>query len=140
MGQVCLLSCPSHNRHCMKNGYADQGISVRKDFLDKVGMDIPTTYDEWETVLTAFKDKLGIEAPLFTSKYGIDNGEFMAGYGVAPYFYQVDGTVKYGPLEDGYKDYLTMMADWYKKGLIDPDFDTRTCTCLCRLGSDLIDE
>jgi putative aldouronate transport system substrate-binding protein len=112
----------------MKNGYADQGISVRKDFLDKVGMDIPTTYDEWETVLTAFKDKLGIEAPLFTSKYGIDNGEFMAGYGVAPYFYQVDGTVKYGPLEDGYKDYLTMMADWYKKGLIDPDFDTRTCT------------
>lgn len=112
----------------MKNGYADQGISIRQDFLKKVGMDVPTTYDEWEKVLTAFKDKLGIEAPFFTSKYGIDNGEFMAGYGIAPYFYQVDGTVKYGPLEDGYKDYLTMMADWYKKGLLDPDFDTRTCT------------
>ncbi len=106
-------------------GYADQGISIRKDFLDAVGMDVPTTYDEWEEVLTAFKDKLGIEAPLYTSKYGIDYGEFMAGYGVAPYFYQVDGEIKYGPMEDGYKEYLTMMHDWYKKGLLDQDFSTR---------------
>lgn len=106
-------------------GYADQGISIRKDFLDAVGMDVPTTYDEWEEVLTAFKDKLGIEAPLYTSKYGIDYGEFMAGYGVAPYFYQVDGEIKYGPMEDGYKEYLTMMNDWYEKGLLDPDFSTR---------------
>lgn len=109
----------------MENGYADQGISIRKDFLDKVNMDVPTTYDEWEEVLTAFKDELGIEAPLYTSKYGIDYGEFMAGYGVAPYFYQVDGEIKYGPMEDGYKDYLTMMHDWYDKGLLDPDFSTR---------------
>ena len=106
-------------------GYADQGISIRKDFLDAVGMDVPTTYDEWEEVLTAFKDELGIEAPLYTSKYGIDYGEFMAGYGVAPYFYQVDGEIKYGPMEDGYKEYLTMMNDWYEKGLLDPDFSTR---------------
>lgn len=110
----------------MENGYADQGISIRKDFLDKVGMDVPTTYDEWEKVLTAFKDQLGIEAPLYTSKYGIDYGDFMAGYGVAPYFYQVDGKIKYGPMEDGYKDYLTMMHDWYQKGLLDPDFSCRT--------------
>ncbi|WP_167836353.1 extracellular solute-binding protein [Lactimicrobium massiliense] len=109
----------------MENGYADQGLSIRKDFLDKVGMDVPKTYDDWEKVLTAFKDQLGIEAPLYTSKYGIDNGEFMAGYGVAPYFYQHDGQIKYGPMEDGYKDYLTMMHDWYEKGLLDPDFSTR---------------
>ncbi len=109
----------------MEEGYADQSLAIRQDFLDKVGMDVPTTYDEWETVLTAFKDQLGIEAPFYTSKYGIDNGEFMAGYGIAPYFYQVDGEVKYGPLEDGYYDYLTMMHDWYEKGLLDPDFATR---------------
>ncbi len=112
----------------MEDGYADQGISIRKDFLDKVGMDIPTTYDEWEAVLTAFKDQLGIEAPLYTSKYGIDYGEFMAGYGIAPYFYQVDGTIKYGPLQDEYKDYLTLLHDWYTKGLLDPDFATRQST------------
>nr|MCR5722590.1 hypothetical protein [Lachnospiraceae bacterium] len=49
----------------IEGGYADQGLSIRKDFLDKVGMDVPTTYDEWETVLTAFKDQLGIEAPFY---------------------------------------------------------------------------
>lgn len=59
--------------------YADWGPAIRKDFLDKVGMDVPTTYSEWETVLTAFKDQLGVEAPFYTSKYGIDTGEFMAG-------------------------------------------------------------
>ena len=112
----------------MESGYADQGISIRKDFLDKVGMDIPTTYDEWEKVLTAFKDELHIEAPLYTSKYGIDYGEFMAGYGIAPYFYQEDGTVKYGPMQDAYKEYLTLLNDWYKKGLLDPDFASRQST------------
>lgn len=112
----------------MESGYADQGISIRKDFLDKVGMDIPETYEDWEKVLTAFKDQLHIEAPLYTSKYGIDNGEFMAGYGIAPYFYQENGTVKYGPMQDAYKDYLTLLNDWYKKGLLDPDFATRQST------------
>lgn len=108
--------------------YADQGISIRKDFLDKVGLDVPTTYDEWETVLTAFKDELGIEAPLYTSKYGIDNGEFMAGYDTAPYFYQRDGVVQFGPMDDQYKEYLSLLHDWWEKGLLDKDFATRTST------------
>ncbi|MCF0110009.1 MAG: hypothetical protein HUJ57_08125 [Erysipelotrichaceae bacterium] len=112
----------------MENGYADQGLSIRKDFLDKVGMEVPTTYDEWTEVMTAFKEQLGIEAPFYTSKYGIDYGEFMAGFGVAPYWYQVDGKIMYGPMQDGYKEYLTFMHDWYEKGLLDPDFDTRQST------------
>lgn len=106
--------------------YADWGPSIRKDFLDKVGMDVPTTYSEWETVLTAFRDELGIQAPFYTSKYGIDTGEFMAGYDTAPYFYQRDGKVQYGPLDDQYRDYLTMLHDWWEKGLLDKDFATRT--------------
>ena len=105
---------------------ADQGLSIRKDFVDKVKMEVPTTYDEWETVLTAFKDQLGIEAPFYTSKYGIDNGEFMAGYDTAPYFYQRDGKVQYGPMDDQYRDYLGLLHDWWEKGLLDKDFATRT--------------
>ncbi|MBP5454434.1 MAG: hypothetical protein J6Y09_07500 [Lachnospiraceae bacterium] len=112
----------------MKDGYADQGLSIRKDFLDKVGKEVPTTYDEWEDVLTAFRDELGIEAPFYTSKNGIDHGEFMAGFGIAPRFYQVDGKVKFGPMEDAYKEYLTLMNDWYNKGLLDRDFATRKST------------
>ena len=112
----------------MESGYADQGIAIRKDFLDKVGETVPETYDDWERVLTKFKDQLHIEAPLYTSKYGIDYGEFMAGYGIAPCFYQVDGKVKYGPMEDAYKEYLTLLHSWYEKGLLDPDFSTRQST------------
>lgn len=112
----------------MESGYADQGISIRKDFLDKVGKEIPTTYAEWEDVLLAFKNELGIEAPFYTSKYGIDNGEFMAGYGVAKNFYVVDGQVKYGPMEDGFKEYLEMMNRWYELGILDRDFSTRQST------------
>ncbi|MEG2206657.1 MAG: hypothetical protein RR065_01000 [Clostridia bacterium] len=108
---------------------ADQGLAVRKDFLDKVGLDVPVTYDDWYVMLKAFKDQLGIEAPYYTSKYGIDvKGEMMAGFDTAPYFYQKDGAVKYGPLDDSYKEYLTMLNKWWNEGLLDRDFATRTST------------
>jgi len=107
----------------------EYGISIRQDFLSKVNLDVPTTYDEWYTVLKAFKEELGVEIPLYTSRYGIDIfGEFMAGYGTAPYFYQDGGTVKYGPLDDEYKEYLTMLNQWYSEGLLDTDFPTRNST------------
>jgi putative aldouronate transport system substrate-binding protein len=102
------------------------GLAIRRDFLEKVNRQIPTTYDEWYDVLSAFRDQLKIEAPFYTSKYGIDiTGEFMAGYGTAPYFYQVDGKVKYGPMDDSYREYLTMLNKWYNEGLLDRDFPTR---------------
>jgi putative aldouronate transport system substrate-binding protein len=40
--------------------------------------------------------------------------------------YQVDGVVKYGPIEEGYKKYLETMAKWYQEGLIYKDFFTYT--------------
>lgn len=38
----------------------ESGLAIRKDFLDKVNKDIPTTYDEWYDVLKAFRDELNI--------------------------------------------------------------------------------
>ena len=108
---------------------ADQGLAIRKDFLDRVGMDVPVTYDDWYNVLVAFRDELGIEAPYYTSKYGIDiTGEFMAGFDTAPYFYQRDGEVQFGPLDDSYRDYLVMLNKWWEEGLLDADFATRAST------------
>lgn len=34
-----------------------QGPIIRKDWLDELGLDVPTTIDEWHTMLQAFKDK-----------------------------------------------------------------------------------
>ncbi len=41
-------------------------------------------------------------------------------------FFQVDGTVKFGPMEDSYYDYLTMLHQWYEEGLIWNDFVSYT--------------
>lgn len=57
---------------------------------------------------------------------GIAKGEFMAGFDTAPYFYQRDGKVQFGPMDDQYKEYLEMLHRWWEEGLLDPDFATRS--------------
>ena len=101
------------------------GMQMRKDWLDELGMDVPTTYDEWEAALTGFKDQLGAYAPLSLTFNGFDtmNGGLSAGYGVwATWQLDETGKVNWGPAMDGWRDYLTKMNDWFEKGLIDPDF------------------
>ena len=101
------------------------GPVFRKDWLDELGLQAPTTISEWYTVLKAFKQK-GVEAPYLLDSRGYpDYGSVIGAYGVGAWFYQVDNKVKYGPIEQGYKDYLTEMNKWYKEGLIDKDFATR---------------
>lgn len=48
--------------------------------------------------------------------------EMTAGYDVGIDFYVQDGVVKYGLVEDGFYDYLTMMNRWYENGLLYADF------------------
>lgn len=106
------------------------GPVIRKDWLDDLSLNAPVTYADYHDVLTAFKIAYDASAPLFLSNAGVPNGDYLtAGYGVAGFnignqapYYQVDGVVKYGPIEDGFLEYLQMMKQWYDEGLIDPDF------------------
>ena len=101
------------------------GILVRKDWLDQMNMEVPETIEEWHAALKGFKEQFGAEAPLMIGSDGtMLFGAFMTAYGILPEFFQVDGTVKFGPAEPGYKDYVQMMRDWYAEGLIDPNFMT----------------
>lgn len=101
------------------------GLQLRKDWLDELGLDIPVTYDDWEEMLTAFKDKKGAYAPFALGSLGNTIfGEFSSGFGATHDYMNVDGTVTYGPITDGWRQYLSTMADWYKKGLINPDYMT----------------
>ena len=104
-----------------ENVSVNGGQIIRTDFLDAVGKDMPTTYDELEDVLTAFKDELNIPSPYWSNPAGYVV-EMTAGYGVYPGFYVEDGQVKYGFYEKGYFDYLTMMNRWYENGLLYADF------------------
>lgn len=108
------------------------GPVIRKDWLDALGMEIPTTYDEYYNVLSAFKTEMDCEAPLLMPYTGLTN-YFSLGYGVPGdlrngLFYVVDGEVKYAGLEQDYYDFVTLMSKWFADGLIDQDFLSRTTT------------
>lgn len=111
-----------------------QGPIIRKDWLDKLGLSVPTTIDEWHNMLVAFKTKdpsgTGKIVPFTSSLYGIAlNGfllahAFIGAWGIAMEFYQENGVVKYGMLQPEFKEFLSTMAKWYKEGLYDVDFPT----------------
>ncbi len=99
------------------------GLTYRKDWADELGILEPVTLDDWHTLLTAFKEQKHADAPLMISGDGfMVNSEFLSAFGVVKDFYQVDGKVKYGFVEEGMKDYVELMRQWYAEGLIDPDF------------------
>lgn len=101
------------------------GIIIRQDWLDDLGLQMPNTLDEWENVLTQFKDKKGAKAPFSAEMVNVFRcGAFSGAYGLQLGWYLDDGKVNYGYYADGYKDFLTKMNDWYEKGLIDRNFST----------------
>ncbi|WP_342760311.1 extracellular solute-binding protein [Paenibacillus sp. PK3_47] len=103
------------------------GPAIRQDWLDKLNLASPTTIDEWYTVLKAFKEQdpngngQADEIPIL-----IPAGElaFAGAFGTPNDFFQENNTVKYGPIEPGFKDYLATMNQWYSEGLLDKDFAT----------------
>lgn len=108
------------------------GLWIRQDWLDDLGLDTPVTFDDYHEVLTAFKNEKGATAPLILNFSGSD-GEFgtMSGGLNVLNSWQLDetGKVNFGPYMDAWKEYVTIMHQWYTEGLIDPDFmatDERT--------------
>lgn len=117
------------------------GPQVRADWLEKLGLGRPATIAEWHRVLTAFKTRdpngngLADEVPFSALTI---SGEktvpglppplwvFMGGFGLAPSFYQKDGRVHYSPAEPAYRQFLATMHQWYREGLLDPDYLSQT--------------
>lgn len=111
----------------------DLGPVVRADWLGELGMERPETYDELYEVLKAFKTEFGADAALWLAPFGSTIGNYYsAGYGVASAnfmsmfngFIQIDGEVRYSPLEPGYREYLEIMNKWYEEGLVYGDYMT----------------
>lgn len=112
---------------------ATSGLIIRKDWLDNLGLQTPTTIDEWYTVLKAFKEKdpngngKPDELP-FTGNWGPGNltklHDFAPAFGVIGGFQMNGDKVEFGPIQPGYRDFLETMATWYKEGLIDPEIMT----------------
>lgn len=102
------------------------GPVIRKDWLDNLGLEIPETIDEWDTVLRAFKndDPTGTGSEVIPFLPTVSSNMFISAWGITNGFYQVDNEVRYGPIQPEFKEYLTVMNEWYEEGLIDQEYVT----------------
>ena len=109
--------------------YSDNGVAIRKDWLDQVGMEVPATMDDVWDVAVAWKDELGIRNPVMwnadlSSFFGW-NAFGVAGPGRNDVAWQIDEdgkTVVCSMNLPGYKECLQWMHDAFAEGLVTDDF------------------
>ena len=117
----------------VNEGVPNTGMMIRKDLLEKAGLDIPVTYEDYDEVMAAFKDQCVKEPFVLDGTSTGCSDVYNAGLEVQLFshpilgsgndgFYQVDGQVKFGYMEEGFVTYMTQMADWFQKGYISPDY------------------
>lgn len=102
------------------------GMLIKQEALDKTGMDVPNTIEEWHAFLTKAKE-VGYSEPLnYGSNYGqIFTGILNGAFGVWDWtFLDENGKVGWGPAQPQAKDYLATMQQWNKEGLLNRDWAT----------------
>ncbi|GGN94800.1 extracellular solute-binding protein [Saccharibacillus kuerlensis] len=106
-------------------------VVYRQDWLDKLGLDVPQTLEEFEKVIYAFAnedpDGNGIKDTYGLSLEGM-NVVFGA-YGQVVfadqlYFSEQNGQLVVGALQPEMKEALNVLRKWYADGVIDPEFIT----------------
>ncbi|MGI5936996.1 MAG: extracellular solute-binding protein [Oscillospiraceae bacterium] len=109
----------------------ENGLWIRADWLEKLGLDRPVTYDDLEEALLGFKTEFGSKGILMMGTGVMGDNWLASGFGINAYqvvgflseyaFYQVENEVRHGWVQPEFKDYLTLMNKWYNMGLIHPD-------------------
>lgn len=115
------------------NFIQNQGMVIRKDWLEEQVLELPTTYNQMFETLKVFRDAYNTPTAIYFNSQCMING-LVVGYDVAGFsadasgstlpYYVVDGIVHCSLLEDGYKEYLMEMNKWYNDGLFDKSFAT----------------
>ena len=105
------------------------GWFIRQDWLDKLGLPMPTTVDEYHDTLLAFRNNdpngngIQDEVPYFSRFNGM--GYLLYLWDATETFTQKDGVVYYGPTGDEFKTGYANITKWYNEGLIDKEIYTR---------------
>lgn len=104
------------------------GPQIRKDWLDKLGLEIPKTTDDLYTVLKAFKTQdpngngKNDEIPMGGSS-ALKGMDYLYGaFGTTNDFYIDGDKIKYGIMEDKFEEALKYLHKLFEEGLIDPDY------------------
>ena len=118
---------------------------INKKWLDFLGLEIPTTVDEFEQVLIAFRDhaselqaEFNIDGSIIPMSFIINDGDqdpailingFGEGYGDADRGRHIavtdDKKVICAATQEGYKDGITWLHSLYEQDLIDPEAFTQ---------------
>jgi putative aldouronate transport system substrate-binding protein len=121
----------------LPDGKYGRAYWIRTDWLDKLGLDMPETVEEYENVLRAFKTQdpngngLADEVPFFARQWPevvrlvtLWDGR---AHGSDTYhdFLVEDGKIGHGYVGEGYREGIKNLARWYEEGLIDAEIFTR---------------
>jgi len=123
--------CMPAANYAFSNGFV-QG--VRQSWLDAVGITaLPTTLDEYHDMLVAFTtmdpdgnsvdDTFGLAMRMRLDQTKYVRGA-LGGTLIGTYVTDDAGKVNYTGVQDEYKVFLQLMADWYAEGLINAEFIT----------------
>lgn len=121
-GFVHILDTPSITK---------SGPVTRGDWMEKLGIETPTTIDALHDMLLAMYQEYGAQcefdatASAFSGAWGT-NLTISTFPSVSYPIYQIDGQVVYGPVTEEARDYLKTMKSWIDEGILYSDFATRT--------------
>lgn len=113
------------------DGVQHCGMVIRKDLLDKLGLEVPKTVEELTNVLRAFKDS-GMKTPFalaaLMSYLNTGSNAVTGPWNVAINNYMIgeEDSIYYSRTSDRYKEAMLSLNQWYSEGLIDRDFINRT--------------
>ena len=107
--------------------------SINLAWLEKSGLGIPTTLDEFYEALIALRDGDGNgngEADEIPFSFVYDGDSFdvvLSAFGYVNARHDViDNEYIYVPMQDNFREYLKFMAKLYAEGLLDPEVFTQT--------------
>lgn len=111
--------------------------SIRKDWLENLGLDMPTNMEELLDVARAFTNDdpdgdgvantYGFSSTGGGASLGSDLNNLVTGFGGHRTFYLTEDNEVSHPLLDGsYKDFLDFVTTVVEEGLIDPDWYTQS--------------
>lgn len=117
------------------------GFFIRRDWLEKLNLDVPTTIDELHDVLYAFRtqDPNGNgktdEIPFFSREKNLQGllNLFCVGYG----YQDVNGELVYSPTREEYRQAIKTLSKWYAEGIMDKEIYTRNSAREQLLGGNL---
>lgn len=107
------------------------GQVIRTDWLEKLGLEVPKTTEDFYNVLKAFKEKdpngngEADEIPMSAVSFNNQNhglGNLLWAFDTHYSFYVEDGKVVWGPAEERFAEGLEYIAKLFDEGLIDVDY------------------